>query len=418
MKILLSAYACEPNRGSEPGVGWNIAQKLAQFHQVWVFTSNTHRPAIEAELSQRPIDNLQIVYFDPFGWVYDWSNEGKRSQLDVYLHYYLWQIWAYFFGRSLHQQVNLDIIHHVTYVKYSNPSFLSLLPVPFVWGPVGGAEQAPKPFWRDFGWRGRFYERLRDVARRVGEIDPFVHLTARRSAVAIAATNDTAQRLHKLKASNIQTISESGLLTSEIEVLSNLKPADDHTIRFISMGRLLHWKGFHLALEAFAQAAIPNAEYWLLGEGPQREPLQHLADSLGIAKQVKFLGRLPRADCLSTLGQCHVMVHPSLHDSGGWVCLEAMAAGRPVICLDLGGPGVQVTKAAGFKIAAIDPDQAIAQIAASMTALANDFELRSRMGQAGRQVVQDHYNWERKILAQINLYEQVLDSSKPFVLAK
>ena len=409
MKILLSAYACEPHKGSEPGVGWNVAHKLAQHHQVWVFTSNTHRPDIEAELAVRPIENLEIFYFDPFGWVYDWSMEGKRSQLDVYFHYYLWQVWAYFYGRSLHKQVNFDIIHHVTYVKYSNPSFLSLLPVPFVWGPVGGAEQAPKAFWQDFGWRGRFYERLRNAARRVGELDPFVHLTARRSAIAIAATNDTAQRLYKLHASNVQTISESGLLADEIEQLGRLALLESDGIRFISMGRLLHWKGFHLGLRGFAKAAIPQSEYWVLGEGPALASLKALADSLGIAKQVKFLGRLPREECLSTLGQCHVMVHPSLHDSGGWVCLEAMAAGKPVICLNLGGPGVQVTREAGYKITPTHPDRVAQEIADAMTQLASDDELRSQMGKAGQQVVREHYNWDRKILKQAEMYEKILN---------
>ena len=408
MKILLSAYACEPHKGSEPGVGWNVAQKLAQHHQVWVFTSNTHRPDIEAELAVRPIKNLEIVYFDPLGWVYDWSMEGKRSQLDVYFHYYLWQVWAYFYGRSLHQKIDFDIIHHVTYVKYSNPSFLSLLPVPFVWGPVGGAEQAPKAFWSDFGWRGRFYERLRNTARLVGELDPFVHLTAKRSEIAIAATNDTAQRLYKLDASKVQIISESGLLADEIEQLNKLQPAQGNGIRFISMGRLLHWKGFHLGLRGFAKAAIPQSEYWVLGEGPALASLKALADSLGIAEQVKFLGRLPREECLSTLGDCHVMVHPSLHDSGGWVCLEAMAAGKPVICLNLGGPGVQVTKEAGYKIPATNPEQAAKDIAAAMTELAENANLRSRMGSAGKQVVQAHYNWDRKILAQVKMYEEIL----------
>ena len=415
MKILLSAYACEPHSGSEPAVGWNAAEKLAQFHQVWVFTSNTHRLEIEAELAKRPIANLQFIYFDPFGWVYDWSMEGKRSQLDVYLHYYLWQIQAYFHGRSLLQKVNLDIIHHVTYVKYSNPSFLSLLSVPFVWGPVGGAEQAPKAFWKDFGWKGKLYEWLRDTARRVGEADPFVHLTARRSRVAIATTNDTAERLHKLRASNVQTISGIGLSADEIRELEQIESTDSRKnnsqlVRFISIGRLLHWKGFHLGMRAFAEANLPNSEYWIVGEGGEQRRLEALSESLGICEQVKFLGRLPRSVGLTKLGQCDVMVHPSLHDSGALVCLESMSAGRPVICLDLGGPGVLVTSEAGYKIPANDPDQAVRQIAEAMRTLAGDAELRSRMGKAGQQVVRDRYNWDRKILAQVNMYEQILSA--------
>ena len=51
MKVLVSAYACEPNKGSEPGVGWNIANAIAQEYEVWVLTTATHKKGIEAELA-------------------------------------------------------------------------------------------------------------------------------------------------------------------------------------------------------------------------------------------------------------------------------------------------------------------------------------------------------------------------------
>jgi glycosyltransferase involved in cell wall biosynthesis len=94
--------------------------------------------------------------------------------------------------------------------------------------------------------------------------------------------------------------------------------------------------------------------------------LQTLAQDLGIAHRVKFWGRLPREQTLAKLGDCHILVHPSLHDTGGWVCVEAMATGRPVICLNLGGPAVQVTEETGFKIEAHNPEQAVRDLAASM----------------------------------------------------
>lgn len=50
MKILLSAYACEPNKGSEPGVGWGWATELAKHHQVWVLTRDNNQPVIEEYL--------------------------------------------------------------------------------------------------------------------------------------------------------------------------------------------------------------------------------------------------------------------------------------------------------------------------------------------------------------------------------
>lgn len=408
MNVLLSAYACEPNRGSEPGVGWNMALETAKHHQVWVFTSNTHRAAIEAELKVRPVENLHIVYFDPFGWVYDWSQEGQKASWDIHFHYYFWQIQAYFVGRSLHQEIDFDLIHHVTYVKYSGPSFLSLLPVPFIWGPIGGAESAPQPFWKDFSSRGKLYENLRNLARRVGEFDPFVHLTARRSALAWATTKDTAAKVRQLGAKNVSILVESGLRQDEIAQLTQYPIVETAPVRFISMGRLLHWKGFHLGVRAFAKAGLADAEYWICGDGPERDRLEAMAQELGIAHQVKFWGRLPREQSLAKLGESHMLVHPSLHDSGGWVCLEAMAAGRPVICLDLGGPGVQVTDQTGIKVPAHNPDQAIEAIAEAMTTLAQNSALRLQMGQAGRQMIRDRYSWESKVSNHVQHYSQVI----------
>lgn len=409
LKVLMSAYACEPGRGSEPGVGWNTAREVAQHHHVWVLTSNTHRPQIEAELAAHPIANLHIVYLDPFGWVYDWSQEGKRAQWDVHLHYYLWQILAYFVARQLHQSINFDLAHHVTYVKYSSPSFLSFLPIPFLWGPVGGGESTPKAFSRNLSWRGKVYEFLRDGARRFGEFDPFVHLTARRSQITWATTEDTAKCLHRLGASNIQLFSQVGLNQEEIDTLTRYAAISQLPVRFISVGRLLHWKGFDLGLQAFAQAELSSrAEYWIVGEGPEAESLHQLACSLGIGDRVKFWNRLSREETLQHIGSCLALVHPSLHDSGGLVCLEAMAAGCPVICLDLGGPGVQVTAETGFKVLAQTPEQAIQDMAKAMQQLADDAQQRSRMGVAGQQRVRDVFTWQHKAEFFNQTYRQIV----------
>jgi glycosyltransferase involved in cell wall biosynthesis len=405
VKVLISAYACEPGRGTELGVGWNTVREVARYHEVWVLTRpDDGREAIEAELKRNPIPNLHFVYFTLPLWGGGW----KWGQGAFQIHYYLWQIQAYFIARKLHQAVGFDLVHHVTFVKYSTPSFLSLLPVPFIFGPVGGGETAPKPFWKDFSPRAKVYERLRNLMRWVGELDPFTRMTVRRSALAWATTSDTAERLEAMGGKTVQVLSQVGLLPEEVKQLEQFSPLESVPLRFISVGRFLHWKGFHLGLRAFAQAALPSeAEYWIIGKGPEAATLQSLATDLGIAAQVKFFDEMLRADLMHKLGTCLALVHPSLHDSGAFVCLEAMAAGRPVICLDLGGPAVQVTEETGFKVAAHDPEQAIAGMAAAMTRLATEPELRSRLGLAGRQRVNQEFNWATKGQFLVSVYDKL-----------
>ena len=412
MKILISAYACEPNKGSEPGVGWETACAIDRVgHEVWVLTTATHRSGIEAELAHRSADlsTIHWIYLDPLNWVYDWDTGGKGILWDVHLHHYLWQIKAYFVAKRLHRTIGFDVIHHVTYGRYSAPSFLALLPIPFIWGPVGGAESAPLSFWRDFEWRGKLYEFLRQVAKTSGEWDPFVHLTARRSAIALACTPETADRLKKLHVSRLELLpGHTAVSEVDWQLLEPLRSKREarqkanSLIRFLSVGRLIHWKGYHLGVRAFLAAKLENAEYWIVGGGSELEALREMAAG---QPQIKFLGNLPRSQALQLMADCDVFVHPSLHDFAPTVCVEAMAAGLPIVCLDLGGPSVQVTDETGIRVRALDPDQAVQALAQAMTALATDGDGRRSMGVAGQARVWEFYRWEVRGKIYSRLYE-------------
>ena len=395
IKVLISAYACEPGKGSEPGVGWNWVRQIADFaKEVWVITRANNRKVIEKALAQKPMSNVHWIYFDLPKWARFW----KKGQRGVHLYYYLWQIGIYFLAKKLHKKVGFDLVHHVTFVNYWKPSFLSLLPVPFVWGPVGGGESSPKIFYKTFSWRGRIYECMRDFARWLGEHDPFVRFTAKRAAIALATTQETAKRICRLGAKKVKILSQVALSEEEISFLNSLPQHKKNPFRFISIGRLLHWKGFHLGIMAFAKFVkeYPQSEYWIVGDGPERRNLENLAKRLGVLDKIKFWGKLPREETLKKLAKCNVLVHPSLHDSGGWVCVEAMAAGRPVICLDLGGPALQVTEETGFKIPAYTPEQVVENIAEAMLKLAIDLAFRQKLALMCKERVKKEFFWDIK----------------------
>src|SRR4029077_18277793 len=66
LKVLISAYACEPGKGSEPEVGWQWALQMARFHDVTVLTRTNNRSAIEAGLEKIKGQQAvpQFVYHD------------------------------------------------------------------------------------------------------------------------------------------------------------------------------------------------------------------------------------------------------------------------------------------------------------------------------------------------------------------
>jgi glycosyltransferase involved in cell wall biosynthesis len=394
MKVLVSAYACEPDRGSEPGVGWNWVEQVARFNEVWVLTRHSNRPAIERGLRRRPAPNVHWVYLD----LPRWSRFWKRGQRGVHLYYYLWQVAAYARARRLDRDVCFDVVHHVTFVNYWIPSFLAFLPRPFVWGPVGGGESAPRGFRCTLSRRGRRYERARDLVRALGERDWFVRQTARRARAVLATTGETAARLARLSARNVRILSQAALSEDEIARLGHLPVRMNGLYRIVSVGRLVEWKGFHLALAAFAmlRESVPASEYWIIGEGPDRRRLERTVRELGLEDAVRLKGSMSRGAIFDHLAECDVLVHPSLHDSGAWVCAEAMAARRPVVCLALGGPLLQVTDDTGFAIRAETPDLAVRDMSAALMRLARDAELRRRMGEAARDRVIQMSRWDQR----------------------
>ena len=98
LKVLISAYACEPGKGSEPADGWNWSLQMRQYHDVWVLTRQNNRDPIERAGAEGA--GIHWVYLDLPRWLRFWKRGGRR----VVLYYYLWQIAAYFRGRRLHRE--------------------------------------------------------------------------------------------------------------------------------------------------------------------------------------------------------------------------------------------------------------------------------------------------------------------------
>ena len=188
---------------------------------------------------------------------------------------------------------------------------------------------------------------------------------------------------------------QAGLPEDDLAVFDRLPPPPaEGPFRAICMGRLIHWKGFYLAIRAFAIFARthPDAELWIISTGPYRSELEATARREGVESQVHFTGLLPKfSQVLEKLGECHVLLHPALHEAFGNVCMEAMAAGRPVVCLDIGGPAAQVTPETGLAAPATNPKEAIEAMAAFLTRIADDRGLLKQFSARAKQRVRDKF---------------------------
>lgn len=396
MKVLLSTYSCFPSQSSEPGSAWRAIHDALQEHEVWavIADAHNHRQLTEPWLAQHPLPNFHPVFFRlPFP-----LQRLSEMRPTVAIYYHLWQELLQGLVRKLHRDVKFDLVHHVTFGRYWSPSGLRALQVPFIWGPVGAAEKGPREFVRELPWRCRVTELLRNTALSRGERSAAVRATARAATLAIGVTRESCSALRRVGARRVEQLPQTALTDEELAEFEALPAPPPGPLRAICIGRQVHWKGFHLAIRAFARFArtSPGAELWLVNDGEFRPELEKTAARAGVSARVKFLGQLPAyRDVVAALGQSHVMMHPALHEAFGNVCLEALAAGRPVACLDIGGPASQVTPETGFAAPATHPEEAVAALAGFLERIDRDRALLAAMSAAARAHARRNFTMRR-----------------------
>ena len=353
MKILLSAFACEPNKGSEFAVGWSWAQSLARAgHQVVVLTSGESRPAIEPVLQRMQLDrSLRCEYFD-VPKSFRWQSRGP-----LHLHAALWQWLAVGYARELHEREQFDRVHHVTYAGLRIPSFMGRLGIPFVFGPVGGGERAPWRLRWGYSLPGLIHDAVRDAANFMIRFTPFMTDTFARAERIYVTSGETLRLLppeYRDKAFVELAIGADD--TDGMIVHSPQRPARrDGCFRVLYAGRFVDYKGMHIGLPAFARLvkAFPTARLTMAGEGPMKYRWQRLADDLGIAANLDWLPWQGHDAMAKLYAEHDVFLFAAMHDTGGMVVLEAMHHGLPVVCLKLGGPATLVNSSCGY---AVDTD--------------------------------------------------------------
>jgi len=350
MRILLSAYACEPDAGSELGKGWNFALELArQGHAVTVLTCGSHhRLAIERYCKERQVPSgLSFAWHDIPGK----PGPGYENAHGIRQHYYMWQMTAQKTAARLHAENSYDVIHHLTWTVLRWPSFLGGLGPRFVFGPVGGGQNTPWRLRKGFPNRGWTFEIKRDLGNICSRFDPMV-LRCLAQADAILVT-DKATRRHVPPWWRDKTFLVADIYAPPVSVGDEAhSPGTARAPSILFAGRLEYWKGVQFALGAVARLRghVPGLSFTIAGGGPDEDYFRAVAEELRITDMVRFVGKVPHAEMHQLYATHDVFLFPSLHDSGAQVIGEAMAHGLPVVCLDLGGSGIAVDASCGVVV--------------------------------------------------------------------
>ncbi len=169
------------------------------------------------------------------------------------------------------------------------------------------------------------------------------------------------------------------------------------------VGHLRYYKGVNYLLEAMRE--IPHAHLTIVGTGPMARAWQELAQRLNVSERVTFAGEVSDAELPSYYAASDIFVLPASERSEafGAVQLEAMAAGKPVVCTELGtGTSfVNVNDQTGMVVPARDSRALVRAI----NRLIDDPALRARMGAAGRLRVQSEFTVEKMVERVMQVYE-------------
>ena len=171
------------------------------------------------------------------------------------------------------------------------------------------------------------------------------------------------------------------------------------------LGRLeIAQKGLDLLLDAYARVADEIDQDLLLGgDGPDRSALERLAEQLGIASRVRFVGRIAAEDRFDWLASADFVAMPSRYESFGMVAAESLAQATPVVAFDIPCLRALVTTDVGICAPAFDE----AALAAAIAELATDPVRRAALGAAGPATVAG-LHWADLAEQQSSVYRQSL----------
>jgi len=408
LSILINAYACSPNMGSEPGMAWNWCVNLANHCELYIITEGEFRDNIERVLPTLPQGKNMHFYYNPV------SDKVRRmcwNQGDwrFYRHYRKWQLRTLDIAREIISEHHIDIVHQLNMIGFREPGYLwKIEDKPFVWGPIGGMELVPVAYLKGAGLKTILKNRIKN-AINVWQMrhQPRVLKAINRADMLVAATGGAYRVLrdyhHK---EHVVLINETGCYISPPHAVINVNKRD---FRILWVGKFDFRKQLGLALGTVAN--MPDKEgvtLHIVGENDEGiiKPYRDKAWAWGISDRIKWHGKMAHDEVLELMRQSDVFLFTSINEGTPHVVLEAIQESLPVVCFRTCGQGEVVDDSVGCKVELSTPQESVRRFASILVGLRNDSarlaELKANCRKRGELLT-----WERKALRMIEIYKKI-----------
>ena len=408
IRVLISAYACEPNKGSEPGVGWNWALQMAKWDEVYVITRSNNRKVIEEFLQEYPMEHLHFYYHD----CTTWKRKMKKLPNGIFVYYKMWQKEILPLVKKIVEKEKIEIVHHITFNEFRTPGKLYQLSSPFVWGPIGGG-QFYNPIFKDayFSQKDVLKEKFRNIINRYYlSFSKDIKAAVKKANVIMIADQSTEKIMPQTRkyVRLLETgydLSRNGVKRyEESVVISGNRP-----INLLWVGGIWPRKGLKLLIDALHESRFQNYSLSVVGDGQDRKASEKLVQEYGIESKVHFLGNLSYNEVNNLYDNADVFVFTSLRDTSGNVVLEAMSHGLPVIAINHHGVGEIVTDETGIRINPVSYASVKHGFTEAIELYAQNPELMKKHGLAGRKRLEEYYSWEHNAKILQNIYEKIIE---------
>ncbi len=390
--ILVSAYGCEPYKGSESGVGWNWVIQMAKTNRLIVITRSNNREPIESFPNQECLANVSFYYYDCPQWI----RRMKKKAQGLYLYYSFWQLGIIPLVKRLLKENDVNYTMHLSFGSMWMPTFLPLFGKAFIWGPVGGGDCEPMSFILTHGLKQRVMQTMRFGMNKLSFLIPTVLLASVRAKCIICRTENSKMALPWWTRKKAVVMLETAM---EGHIFDYKKREDttSTTVDLITTGRLMESKNVITAIRALAQ--VPKAydyKYTIIGSGPMKKSILEAIERYELGDKVQIVEEIPREEVLNSLESADIYLFPSLREGGSWALMEAMAIGLPVVCLNWSGMAVTTDNESAVRLEVTNPNQMAKDMAETIIRLLEDSDRRKKMGEAGRKRIQEVFNWESK----------------------
>lgn len=296
LSILINAYACSPNMGSEPGMAWNWCVNLAKYCELHIITEGEFKNKIEAALPTLPQGNNMHFYYNP---VSDEIRKMCWNQGDwrFYKYYREWQWKTYIMAEEIIKQHDIDIVHQLNMIGFREPGYLwKIENKPFVWGPIGGLKQFPNSYLEGAGIKMKLFNRIKNIIN-IYQIkhDKRVDQALKKADLLVSSIPDSYNAIKKYKGLNSIIIPETGCFIDDNTIKRNMTNKTDDDFRLLWVGKFDFRKQLNIALATMSKLKDKsNIKLIICGSGSddQISYYKQMAFNLGIDDNVVWKGNI------------------------------------------------------------------------------------------------------------------------------